>query len=136
MDYMLQMGLVSHKYLIYAYLAVLAFHLYKLLNVKDVSAYKRFMLVYNPMLVLPTLGGVMLSGLVMFTAMGFTFNVANTAMIIASVGLVAHEFKRAKELQPTLKEEFGNYKKRAIRYIATNFFIIFVTIVIAVKFAS
>ena len=136
MDYMMQMGLLAHKYLIYAYLAVLAFHLFKLLTVKDVSAYKRFMLVYNPMLIIPTLGGVMLSGLVMFTAIGFTFDIANSAMVVASIGLLMHEFKRAKELQPTLKEEFGSYKKRALRYIGSNFVIIFATIFIAVKFAS
>ena len=132
------MGLLAHKYLIYAYLAVLVFHLYKLLRVKveDLAAYKRFMLVYNPMLVLPTLGGILFSGLVIFTAIGFSFDVANSVMIIAAVGLVMHEFKRAKELQPTLKEEFAQYKKRALRYLGTNIFIIFVTIFIAVKFAS
>ena len=136
MDYMMQMGLLAHKYLVYGYLAVLVYHLYKLLRVEDVSAYKRFMLVYNPMLILPTLGGVMLSGLVMFTAIGFHFNIANSAMIVASLGLVIHEFKRAKELQPTLKEEFGSYKKRALRYIGSNFVIIFGTVFVAVKFAS
>ncbi len=135
MDYMMHMGLLAHKYLIYAYLAVLTLHLFKLLNVKDVSAYKRFMLIYNPMLVIPTLGGVMLSGLVMFAAIGFRFDIANSAMIVASAGLLMHEFKRSKELQPTLKEEFGSYKKRALRYIGSNFVIVFVTTFVAVKFA-
>lgn len=132
----MQMGLLAHKYLIYSYIAVLFFHLFKLLRAEDITAYRKFMLIYNPMLILPTLGGVMLSGLVMFTVNGFDFDIANTTMIVASLGLMIHEFKRAKELRSTLKEEFDGYKKRAIRYIGSNFVIVFVTIFIAVKYAS
>ena len=136
MDYMMHAGLLAHKYLIYSYIAVLFFHLFKLLRADDITAYRKFMLIYNPMLVLPTLGGVLFSGLVMFTAIGFDFNVASSTMIVASIGLIIHEFKRAKELRYTTKEEFSAYKKRALRYIATNLFLVFVTTFIGVKFGA
>ena len=135
MDYMMHAGLLAHKYLIYSYIAVLFFHLFKLLRAEDVSAYRKFMLIYNPMLVLPTLGGVLLSGLVMFTAIHFEFNIANSVMIIAAVGLVMHEFKRAKELRYTTSDEFPKYKKRAMRYLLTNLALIFVATFIGVKFS-
>ena len=135
MDYMMHAGLLAHKYLIYSYIAVLFFHLFKLLKAEDASRYRKFMLIYNPMLVLPTLGGVLLSGLVMFTAMHFNLNIATGAMIVASIGLIVHEFKRAKELRYTPNEEFATYKKRALRYIATNLFLVFITTFIGVKFS-
>ena len=135
MDSMIHAGLLAHKYLIYSYIAVLFFHLFKLLRADDITAYRKFMLIYNPMLTLPTLGGVLLSGLVMFTAMQFQFNIANSVMIVAAVGIVMHEFKRAKELRYTTNEEFPTYKKRALRYLLTNLLLIFVTTFIGVKFS-
>ncbi len=134
MDYMMHVGLLAHKYLIYSYIAVLFLHLFKLLRTDDITTYRKFMLIYNPMLVLPTLGGIVLSGFVMFTAMHFSFNVANSVMIVASIGLVVHEFKRARELRYTTEEDFPIYKKRALRYLLTNLFIVFVTTFIGVKF--
>ena len=133
MDYMMQSGLFAHKYLIYSYIAVLFFHIFKLVKAEDIGRYRRFMLVYNPMLTLPTLGGVMLSGLVMLTALHFVFDTANIIMIIASLGMTVHEFKRSKELKTTFKEEFGAYRKRALRYLATNLFLVFLTTFLAIK---
>ncbi len=135
MDYMLHIGLLAHKYLIYSYIAVLFFHIFKLVKVEDVTHYRRFMLIYNPMLTLPTLGGVIFSGLVMFTALDFHFDTAIVIMIIAAIGMIVHEFKRAKELKTTLKEEFGTYRKRALRYLATNLFLVFLTTFLAIKFS-
>jgi len=136
MEYMLHYGLLAHKYLIYAYIAVLFFHLAVLLKSEDGSRYRRFMLIYNPMLILPTLGGVLFSGLVLLTVNQFSFDIANSVMIVASIGLIIHEYKRAKELRLTPNAEFSHYKKRALRYLATNIFIVFVTTFIAIKFAS
>ncbi len=136
MDYMMHAGLLAHKYLIYSYIAVLFFHLFKLLRADEITAYRKFMLVYNPMLILPTLGGVLLSGLVMLTAMHFTFNIANSVMIAASLGLIIHEFKRAKELRYTTAEDFPVYKKKALRYIASNLILVFVATFVGVKFSS
>ena len=136
MEYMLTSGLLAHKYLIYSYLAVLFFHLFKLIKAEDPSSYRRFMIIYNPMLTLPTLGGVLFSGLVLLTAMGFTFNTANIIMIVAALGMVMHEFKRSRELKLTPNSEFASYKKRALRYILTNIALVFLTTFLAIFFRS
>jgi len=132
MDYMISYGIAAHKWLIYAYIAVLFFHLFKLIKAEDASRYRKFMLIYNPATTLPTLGGVLFSGLVMLTVSGFAFNPANIIMIIASIGMIIHEFKRAKELRYTPNAEFSTYKKRALRYIATNLFLVFTTTAAAI----
>ncbi len=133
MDYMINFGILSHKYLIYSYIFVLFIQIYMLLKAEDINRYKKFVIVFNPMLTLPTIGGVVFSGLVLLTALKFQFNIAIVVMIISSVIMITNERIRVKKLERTLKDEFESYKKFALKLFVLNLFFVFVTTFLAVK---
>ncbi len=136
MENLIEYGILSHKYLIYAYLAVLLFHIFIVIKAKDIILYKRFIYIYNPILIIPTLGGVLFSGLVVFTAIGFSIDFANISMIIASIGIIIHEVKRVRELRGVTSDSFKSYKRLAFRYLGSNIVLVLIVVVIAVKFSS
>lgn len=98
MNEMYSMSIVTHNYSVLAVLLAVGINFYKLMSVKSVKEYRKFIMLFNAVGA-TFLGFVIFTGVIMMAAKHLSFTLENIVMIVFSIVFIILEGKRAKKFK-------------------------------------